>query len=224
MLSLDSAALIASDEAATKISEAVVASGEISVEAWIAPDNLTQRGPARIVTLSSDSLNRNVTLGQDRDEFQVRLRTTTTGTNGVGRTVGSSSDAVTTDLSHVVYTRDASGDAHLYVDGVLVASETIDGSLANWDESYRFGLGDELSTGRPFVGEYDLVAVYGTALTGDDVAQNFDAGPGGLEAEPEPVPTTTLAPTTTTVTPTTTTTVAPTTTPCLLYTSDAADE
>ena len=74
--------LIASSGAATKINEAVRQSGAISIEAWIKPANLSQAGPARIVTISRDTGVRNVTLGQKGRAYEVRLRTTATSANG----------------------------------------------------------------------------------------------------------------------------------------------
>ena len=42
----------------------------------------TQRGPARIVSISADAERRNVTLGQDKDALIIRLRTPAGGENG----------------------------------------------------------------------------------------------------------------------------------------------
>ncbi len=41
-----------------------------------------QRGPARIVSVSSDSGHRNLTLGQQGDALTIRLRTPSSGYNG----------------------------------------------------------------------------------------------------------------------------------------------
>jgi hypothetical protein len=46
-------------------------------------NNVEQRGPARIVTYSGDTANRNFTLGQIRDTLTFRLRTPASGPNGV---------------------------------------------------------------------------------------------------------------------------------------------
>ncbi len=81
-LELRHATRIASEAPATKIIEAVGASGALTIEAWVTPANATQAGPARIVTLSRDPGERNVTLGQDGAGYLVRLRTTATSANG----------------------------------------------------------------------------------------------------------------------------------------------
>jgi len=74
--------LIASAGPATKITDAVRASGAFTLEAWVRPANTTQAGPARIVTLSRDPGARSFTLGQDKTGYLVRFRTTATSENG----------------------------------------------------------------------------------------------------------------------------------------------
>jgi hypothetical protein len=49
---------------------------EITIEAWVMPADDIQDGPARIVSLSADTGNRNFTLGQTTDYYDARLRTT----------------------------------------------------------------------------------------------------------------------------------------------------
>ena len=53
------------------------------MEAWVTPAQEVQSGPARIVTLSQDHVNRNFTLGQEEDAYELRLRTTETSDNGL---------------------------------------------------------------------------------------------------------------------------------------------
>jgi hypothetical protein len=96
--------------AAAKLISACVGSDEVTVEAWAKPANTTQSGPARLVTLSADSGHRDLTLGQEGDAYQVRLRTTQTDDNGIP-SLDAPSGSATASLSHVVYTRDASGQA-----------------------------------------------------------------------------------------------------------------
>lgn len=74
--------VIASQAPARRLVETFQASGELTLEAWIQPGNLTQAGPARIVTLSRDTGERNLTLGQNGPAYQVRLRTSKTSPNG----------------------------------------------------------------------------------------------------------------------------------------------
>ena len=62
-LTLKRPTLIQSSSAPTKLIKAIQHSGEFSLSAWITPANLTQAGPARVISLSKDSSNRNFTLG-----------------------------------------------------------------------------------------------------------------------------------------------------------------
>ncbi|MEL7070430.1 MAG: Ig-like domain-containing protein [Cyanobacteria bacterium J06581_3] len=186
-LTLNDPSLIASQVAATKLTDGIQATQEITIEAWIASANTSQSGPARIATLSSNSSNRNFTLGQQGDDYNVRFRTTSTGKNGAGKSVSSPGSMVTTALTHVVYTREADGDTFLYLNNELAKSETIEGDLSNWNDSYQFALGNELAGSRDWLGTLDLVAVYNQAFDAAEVLQNFRAGADGASGSQPPV-------------------------------------
>ncbi|MEL6462308.1 MAG: Ig-like domain-containing protein, partial [Cyanobacteria bacterium J06621_15] len=186
ILNLNSPSLIASVQAADKLIDGITTTQEVTLEAWLTPSNRTQDGPARIATLSGNTSNRNFTFGQAGDDYNVRFRTTTTGNNGVEASVSSNGGLLETELTHVIYTREADGDASLYVNNQLVASETIGGNLSNWNENYRFGLGDEFGGGRSWLGSLDLFAVYNQAFDASEVAQNFLAGSDNSQSPPNP--------------------------------------
>ena len=132
------------------------------------------------MSLSADAGRRNVTLGQDRARFDVRLRTTATSDNGIPSVA--TDEAVKAAPTHVVYTRDKAGNVRIYVDGRRRAAGKVAGNLSNWDDRFRLGLANELSGDRPWSGELQLVAVYGRALTPREVEQNFKAGAGSPAA------------------------------------------
>jgi hypothetical protein len=67
---------------AKRIIDALRSSNELAVELWIQPEYITQSGPARIVSLSIDYGIRNLTIGQGADKYILRLRTSTTNSNG----------------------------------------------------------------------------------------------------------------------------------------------
>ncbi|WP_197455682.1 DUF1592 domain-containing protein [Stieleria neptunia] len=174
-LVVESSSSIASTEPATKIIAAVKKSNAISVEAWLKPANRSQAGPARIVSISADTSNRNLTLGQDKDLYDVRLRATGSDNNGLPST-SSPKRSLQTRLTHVVFTRDARGKALIYLDGKRVASKTVKGNFRNWDNRQRLFLANEATKDRPWLGELHRVAIYDRALTDKDVQQNFAAG------------------------------------------------
>jgi len=125
-LSVDASCVIATPAAATKLITAVKASNEITIEAWVKPANLTQNGPARVVTLSSGLLSRNFTMGQGiygsaSDALEVRLRTTTTDANGTPA-LATPAGSLATQLTHVVYTRNAAGQTKVYINGTETAA------------------------------------------------------------------------------------------------------
>lgn len=136
--------------------------------------------PARIVTLSESKDSRNFTLGQGlwnslpAELYNVRLRTTATTGNGI-TSLSSPSYSLTTDLTHVVYTRNASGTANLYINGVEMTSRVVSGELSNWNENYHLALANEITGNRAWLGELYLAAIYDRALEMEEVKNNFAA-------------------------------------------------
>ncbi len=167
--------LISSVQPASKIIDAVKSSGAFSAAIWVTPANTTQGGPARILTLSANPYARNFTLGQEANEYRLRFRTTATTTNGMPE-LSSGAGTVATQLSHVVYTRDAAGNEALYVDGALVASGTRTGDASNWDNTYQLAFANELTNDRPWMGTLHEAAIYSRALSAVEIAQAYRAG------------------------------------------------
>ncbi|PHS19028.1 MAG: hypothetical protein COA78_01300 [Blastopirellula sp.] len=167
--------IIRSENGANKVTTAVKQTGEITIEAWLRPAKSDQDGPARIITLSKNGSERNFTLGQDGDKFDVRLRSTKTSTNGIP-SVSTPSKSLKTQLTHVVYTRDRTGRTRLYLNGKPRAEKIITGNTGNWNGSYRLALANEHSMDRQWLGAYHLVALYNRDLSPNEVARNFQAG------------------------------------------------
>lgn len=169
--------VIKSDDA-SRITEAVKKSGEITIEVWLEPANASQDGPARIVTLSRNISERSFTLGQDKNLFDVRFRTNKTDRNG-SPSLSSAKSSLTPKLTHVVYTRSKSGEARIYVNGKQNANRKADGDLAPWDaKNYQLAIGNELSGDRPWLGTFHLVALYDRDLSASEIERNFQAGAG----------------------------------------------
>jgi len=176
-LEVRSQTMIQSNKTPAKIIKAIKDTGQLTVEAWVRPANLKQAGPARILTISKDTSNRNFTLGQDGHRYDLRLRTGKTSHNGMP-SLASPAKSVSTELAHLAYTREPSGKARFYVNGKQVAEKTVAGDLGNWNDDYRLGLGNEFSNNRAWLGAYHLVAIYGRALSAQEVKMHFEAGPG----------------------------------------------
>ncbi|CAN5314369.1 hypothetical protein BH23VER1_BH23VER1_02390 [soil metagenome] len=170
----------------SKIFTALKASNAMSVEAWVTPANTSQAGPARMVTLSTDTSNRNFTLGQDGSRFEARIRTTTNGNNGDTKKLLSASGTAGTGLTHVLFTRDDAGAATLYLNGATVHTDVISGDFSNWNSSYDFGLGNEFATAsnnpdRDWQGAFHRVAIFDRALSGSEVYALYSGGGGDGE-------------------------------------------
>lgn len=158
-----------------KVRDAIGKSGEFSIEAWITPGNTKQEGPARIVTISRNSSERNITLGQEKDRYDVRLRTEKTSKNGLP-SLASSSRQIATKLTHVVYTRDRGGRARIFLNGKKNSEKSVAGSFQNWDQGYELALANELSKDRPWLGTFHRVAIYSRELEPTEIANRYQAG------------------------------------------------
>ncbi len=174
-LSIDADTVLLSSQPATKLVDAVKASNEVTIETWINPANTTQGGPARLFTVSESSSSRNITLGQDTDSYEIRLRSASTSINGIPA-VNTPAGDVTTNLTHLVYTRSASGVVRVYINGNERVDTSVTGNLSSWDATHKLALANEVSLGRAWLGEFYLVAAYSRALSLTEVQQNFAAG------------------------------------------------
>ncbi len=174
-LSLDNPTRMTSLSDASAMTGTIQNTGEISMEAWINPANLSQNGPARILTCSGGSTNRNFMLGQDGGQYIARVRTDQSNDNGTPN-FSSGGSSVHTQLQHVVYTLDNSGNEKFYIDGELKTQGQRPGSIANFDESFKFAIGNEFGANREWEGEIFLAAVYSRSLTESEVVQNFNTG------------------------------------------------
>ena len=180
-LAINTATMIHSAAPASKLRTALQASQAITIEAWVTPANTDQFGPARIVAMSQDGINGgNFVMGQDRTQFSTRLRTSTTDKYGKPALSTSTGTAVT-GLSHLVYTRDASGQTRFYINGIQESSSSVSGNFSNWG-NFALALANEPAidsngNDRPWLGEMYLVALYERALSAAEVDTNFWAGP-----------------------------------------------
>ena len=184
-LQVEASAVILSAEPAERIIDAIKRSQGLTIEAWVTPANAEQSGPARIVSLSKNPSERNVTLGQDKDAYDVRLRAESTDRNGTPSTA-SRRNVVVPQLTHVAFTRIADGTTQLFVDGELAGAGEAAGSLASWDTSHRLSLANEVTGDRPFLGTLHLAAIYDRPLSPQEMQQNFAAGSVAFNPPPTP--------------------------------------
>jgi hypothetical protein len=174
-LAVNGSTLIAAAQPPKRLIDAVKKSKAVTLEAWVTPADTQQSGPARILTLSNGVVQRNFTLGQDGNKYDIRFRGSATDGSGLP-SLSSPSGAVQKRPTHVVYSRDAAGKAKLYINGEEKGARDVPGNLANWDDGFRLALANETSKDRPWRGTYHLVAIYSRALSAEEVKQNQAAG------------------------------------------------
>lgn len=168
--------LLRSRSRPAKVSDMVRIGGELSLEAWIRPARTDQDGPAAILAMSNGTDQRNFLLGQEGDRFVARFRTSKTdreGAPGLSTPVG----VATSELTHMVFTRDRTGRARIFVNGAMSAEAEIPGGVGDWEKATLW-FGNEPKADRPWVGTYYLTAIYGRDLSPDEVARNFRVGYG----------------------------------------------
>lgn len=181
-LTVNSPTLLTTQARTTRLTEACIATGELTIEAWIEPANVTQDGPARILTMSRNPRLRNFMLGQGlwdeqaTDLFTARLRTTEQSLNGEPP-LSTASGTAQVEMTHLVFTHAATGESSLYLYGELRNTSGMEGSFDNWDRNYTIVLANEAGGERPWLGTYAMVAIYCHALTAEEVATQYAAGP-----------------------------------------------
>jgi hypothetical protein len=177
-LNINAATALSTAGAATKVVAPAQTSGELTVEAWIKPADVTQGGPARIITMSTDPWLRNFMLGQETNAYAARFRADGEADWDNGSpTVFTTAGTATTALTHVVHTHRSDGAEVLYIDGVENQTFMRTGGLSQWDDTYPIIVANEATNDRTWLGELHLIAVYDRALDAGEVEQNFTAGP-----------------------------------------------
>lgn len=158
-----------------KVSEQFRRSRAFSVEFWFRPGNLKQEGPARMLTFSKNTSERNFTIGQEKDRLAVRLRTTKTDRNGMPELI-SGSKSLRLDWMHGVFVFEKGRDSLLYLDGKVAGKRRFDGDLSKWDVSFPISVGDEAGGGRSWNGLLSEMTILNEAVDEEWVKSRFEAG------------------------------------------------
>ncbi|MEM9367634.1 MAG: DUF1592 domain-containing protein [Planctomycetota bacterium] len=165
----------ASQDASDRLTRVLKRSNALSIEAWFKTSDFQQSGPARIVTLSRDTRNRNFTLGQNISKIEVRLRRRGSDSNGLPP-ISASIAGLSEKWTHVVFSRSSRGDAFLYVNGRQVSSQAMPGSFEPWEVGHTLLIGNELGGSRPWNGDLALVAIFNVALNQQEIQRHYRAG------------------------------------------------
>jgi len=170
----------ATTQASQKIYNFIQATGEFSVEAWVAPA-LVAADKSYMVSYSGGDTTRNFTLGQTNQDYDFMLRNSNTALTGLPQLqTPNAAMALQASLQHVVLTYDAVNGRQIYVNGVAVgpADAQKGGTISNWDSTFALVLGNEVSGDRSWQGLIKFVAIHSRAMSATQVMQNFNAGVG----------------------------------------------
>ncbi|MFC6439736.1 LamG domain-containing protein [Bowmanella sp. JS7-9] len=170
-----------STSSSKKLYDLLSATGEFSIEAWVVPANVTQEGPARILSYSGGRESRNLMLGQTLYNYDFQLRHSNTDFDGLpSLSTADGDERVQASLQHVVISYDPINGRRLYVNGQFTgdADPSAIGDFNQWNDSYALVIGNEVSGDRPWAGSVRFVAIHNRALTDEQIQQNFDVGVG----------------------------------------------
>lgn len=166
-----------------KLFNKIKETGEYSIEAWIAPSNVVQEGPARIISYSGGGMSRNVTLGQSQYNYDFMARTSNNDENGEPFLSTADADEVLqASLQHVVATFDPVNGRRLYVNGkdtgIRDDADNQGGTLGSWDNTFALVIGGEPSGQYPWAGSIRYMAFHNRVMNEQAITDNFEVGVG----------------------------------------------
>ena len=167
-------------QASSKLNTLIQATGEFSIEAWVAPA-VVATNLSDIVSYSGGDTLRNFTLAQTNQDYDFSLRGSNSDLNGAPMLqTPDASMALQAALQHVVLTYDPVNGRQIYVNGVnqKLTDPQKGGTISNWDSTFALVLGSEVSGDNAFQGEIKFLAIHSRALSAQQVMQNFNAGVG----------------------------------------------
>jgi len=173
-----------------KITDACLTTNAIALEAWIRTGNIEQSGPADIINIS-DPQQKGITLSQESEYTDTAKYFFITAMNNSSSNPDNS-PALTSNkmltaitLQHLVYTRDASGNETFYVDGEEAGTGISSTDFSSWNKhTFKLSLCNSLGFENGWTGKLFLTAIYNSALTSEEVKQNFNAGIGTHLVDP----------------------------------------
>jgi VanZ family protein len=114
-VSINSSRWLKTLEPVKLINQRISQTSQFTIITTVASANPNQKGPARIISVSGDAMHRNFTLGQDKTDLALRLRTPLTGQNGSDIRL-SVPNVFADTKSHSIIVSYAKGKMRVYVD------------------------------------------------------------------------------------------------------------
>ena len=145
----------------------------ITLAAWYKTDS--SGNDTVIAKFSADGSQKGYKMRMNGSKMQTIF-----SSDGSSNTVSLADPSDTDDnvWHYAVATNDGTGGANtalLYIDGILVDSETGTASIHNSTADVHIGDQDEDGNAQPYDGLIAHVAIYNVALSAEDVAQNYHA-------------------------------------------------
>lgn len=185
--------LQATTATSAKLSQKIAASGQYSIELWVDPANVTQKG-ADVVSYGDGPTSNNFAFAQDAFQYQAYALSSANPSN-MPLTTNPNDDNGTlaqAALQHIVITYDPTHGRQIYIDGQLSCAagtsspcpSGIDvdsmtgGNLSDWDPLSAFVLGAAPGGTHSWQGTIKFAAIHDIALTQQQVQQNYAAGVG----------------------------------------------
>jgi len=119
------------DDVAKAFVAGVARTNAFTIAARFKPNNIEQKGPARILSFSVDPYRRNVDLGQEERKLSLRIRTDVSGANGNDHKVLSVPILQAKMETEVLATYDGAV-AKVFVDGILVGRTNLAAKGCTW--------------------------------------------------------------------------------------------
>jgi len=163
-----------------KLYNLIQATGEFSLEAWVAPALVAAKN-SYMVSYSGGDKTRNFTLAQTNQDYDFMLRSSNSDLNGMPQLqTPDATMALQASLQHVVLTYDPVNGRQIYINGVNqnIPDPQKGGTIANWDSTFALVLGNEVSGDDSWQGLIKFVAVHSRAMTAAEILQNYNAGVG----------------------------------------------
>ncbi len=165
-----------------KLRDLITATGEFTIEAWVAPANVSQEN-AWIVGYTGGSMSRNFLMTQNLYDYDFYNRSSVTEDNGAGDPALSTDDDAEfaqATLQHVVMTFDPLEGRRIYVNGEYTGDvdEQGGGILESWNASFAVVLGNSTAQDASWQGVMRMVAIHNRALNEEQIVKNYDVGVG----------------------------------------------
>ncbi len=162
-LLLDDGWFSADSEAGQRIVDDVRSSKEFTIEAVITSYSEDQSGPARILSMSKNSASRNFTIGQEKGDLVLRVRTGPDDGNGTKGEV-KLGKVFPAQVQHLLVTY-GGGTLSAFVNGKQTFERSGLGiDFGSWDASMPVIFGDEAGGGRDWQGRLEGVAIFARAM------------------------------------------------------------